>query len=89
MRRTHQAKPGSRFRLTDVLWSTQKEKVFEEIASILGLDHADTKTPGWFGLRTKASKNIIDRMPEDEKKSLEDEADRMQEVGLPKDVQRR
>ena len=56
---------------------------------MLNLDSADTSTPGWFQLRTKASKNIIESMTEDEKKVLEDDADRMAVDGLPADVQRR
>jgi hypothetical protein len=40
-------------------------------------------------LRTKASKRYLDSMGEDERKTIEDEADRMQKEGLPLDVQRR
>jgi hypothetical protein len=63
--------------------------VFREIASILDLDFADANTPGWFQLRTKASKNILDAMNENERNAIEDEADRMQREGLPQDVQRK
>ena len=55
----------------------------------MGIETADTRTPGWFQLRTKASKNILNSMSEDEKKWFEDEADRMQKEGLPQDVQQR
>jgi len=55
----------------------------------MGLDRADTHTIGWFTLRTKASKNIILAMTEDEKKVLEDQSDLMEKEGLPQDVQRR
>jgi hypothetical protein len=55
---------------------------------MLDLETANTSTPGWFQLRTKASKNILDAMGEDERKLLEDEADLMQKEGLPKEVQR-
>ena len=63
--------------------------MFEEIAVILNIDNANTSTPGWFQLRTKASKNILDSMTEDETKAIEEEADRMHKEGLPQDVQRR
>jgi hypothetical protein len=63
--------------------------VFEEIAVILNIDNANTSTPGWFQLRTKASKNILDSMSEDERIAIENEADRMHKEGLPQDVQRR
>jgi hypothetical protein len=78
-----------RYRLTDYLWWTRQEDVFKEIASILNIETADTHTPGWFQLRTKASKNILNEMAEDERKVLEDEADRMQKEGLPPDIQRK
>ena len=87
--KTPVGKPGCRYRLTDILWWTRQDRVFEEIASIMGLDRADTRTPGWFTLRTKASKNIILAMTEDEKKVLEDESDLMEKEGLPQEVQRR
>lgn len=89
MRRNRIPKPGTRFRLTDILWWTREKDVFEEIASFLGLDNANTFTPGWFQLRTAASKNILDRMGDEERRKLEEEADRMQKEGLPPDVQRR
>jgi hypothetical protein len=89
VRRNRQMKPGSRYRLTDILWWTRQTDVFNEIANILNIDSADTNTPGWFQLRTKASKNILDKMTEDERKILEDDAQRMQKEGLPPDVQRK
>lgn len=82
-------KPGCQYRLTDILWWTNQEKVFQEIALILGIEIANTSTPGWFQLRTKASKNIILAMSDEERKVLEDESDRMEKDGLPQDVQRR
>ena len=63
--------------------------MFKEIASILNIESADTHTPGWFQLRTKASKNVINAMAEDERKDLEIAADRMQKDGMPPDIQRR
>ena len=85
------ARPESitRYRLTDILWWTKPDEVFEEIASILQIDSANTFTPGWFQLRTKASKNLLNAMSDDERKELEDEAERMQKDGLPSEVQRR
>jgi hypothetical protein len=80
---------GNRYRLTDLLWWTRQEDVFQEIAFILKLDTANTSTPGWFQLRTRASKNILDRMSVEQRNILEDEADRMKKDGLPPDVQRR
>jgi hypothetical protein len=80
---------GIRYRLTDILWWTRPEDVFKEIASILNMVSADTSTPGWFQLRTTATKKILDRMNDEEKKTLEDEADRIEKDGLPRDIQRK
>jgi len=63
--------------------------VFREIASLMQIDSADTNTPGWFQLRTKASKNILDAMTDDERREIEAEAEQMQSEGLPRDVQRK
>jgi hypothetical protein len=82
-------KPGSRYRLTDVLWWTRRDDVFRRIATILDIPTANTSTPGWFQLRTKASKDIILEMSQEDKKVLEDDADRMEREGFPEDVQRR
>jgi hypothetical protein len=75
--------------LTDILWWTRQDEVFEEIANLMGLESANTNTIGWFPLRTKASKNILDRMTEEERGMLETEAERLQKEGLPPDVQRK
>ena len=60
-----------------------------EIAKIMDLDYVDTNTPGWFAYRTKAAKNILDRMSEESKTRLQLEADEMAEKGFPEDLQRR
>ena len=60
------------YQLTDILWYTQKESVLSEIASIMGLNSADTNTLKWFEHRTRASKNVIDAMSEEERKTLEE-----------------
>ena len=46
-------------------------------------------TPGWFKYRTQALKNIIDAMSDDERKILEDGAERMWVKGLLVDVQKK
>lgn len=81
--------PGHRIRLTDVLWWTRPNDIFVEIASILGIEAADTRTPGWFALRTKASKNILSRMSDDDRNALENEAERILKEGYPSEVQRK
>lgn len=81
--------PGKPYRLTDVLWWTRQADVLEEIADIMDLEAADTNTPGWFAHRMQAMKNILDRMSEEERRELKQEAERLGAEGLPEDVQRK
>jgi hypothetical protein len=60
-----------------------------EIASILNLPTADTNTPGWIGHRLPATKNILDRMTDEEKTILMEEAENYRVEGLPTEVQRK
>ena len=53
----------------------------------MGLNSAYTNTPKWFEHWTRASKNVIDAMSEEERKTLEEEAERMWLEGLPVDMQ--
>ena len=53
------------------------------------MDVVDTNTPGWFELRTAATKNIISNMTEAEKEELRKKGEEMSEKGLPENVKRR
>lgn len=78
-----------KYRLTDVLWWTRPEDVFQEIALIMGIESADSHTKGWFELRTTASKQLINKMRDAEKRKLQDEADQMWSMGLPEELKRK
>ena len=56
---------------------------------MMGLESADTNTPGWFTLRRTAEKKILDGMTEAERDNLRGEAERMAKEGVPKDIQRK
>jgi hypothetical protein len=84
-----QIQKGKQHRLIDGLWWKYPEIVMEEVANIMGVDIADTNTPGWFSKRTKAAKNILDRMNDSEMEKLRREVDAMATEGLPKEVQRK
>jgi len=76
-------------KLTQVLWLTQEKDVLAEIASLLGVPEANTKTPGWFGVRMKAMGNIIERMSPEERAELEKERERISQEGHLEDVRRK
>jgi hypothetical protein len=78
-----------KYRLTDVLWWTRQEEVFKEITLIMKIPIANTSTPGWFPLRTKASKNIFKRMTDNERRELEDIAEKLKSECLPRDLHRK
>jgi hypothetical protein len=60
-----------------------------EVAEVMGLEFANTNTPGWFAYRTTATKNILDNMSKARKNKLQMEAEKFAEKGLPEDVQRK
>ena len=76
-------------KLTDALWLTQREDALAEIATMLGVSQATTNTPGWFGVRTTACGNIIQRMSPEEKAALEKDRDRICREGHPEEQKRR
>jgi hypothetical protein len=75
-------------KLNEVLWRTKKEVVFAEIAHLLGIQSADSHTPGWIGKRLKALKNVYERMTPEEKTALKMEQKRMKIEGYPDDLRR-
>jgi len=76
-------------KLTQVLWLTREKDVLAEIASLLGVPEANTKTPGWFGVRMKAMGNIIEWMSPEERAELEKERERISQEGHLEDVRRK
>ena len=76
-------------KMTDYLWHTKREEVLNEIAVLMGLEHVDTNTPGWFAFRTRATKRIIEGMTEVEKSKLRGEVDDMARKGFPKELQQK
>jgi hypothetical protein len=60
-----------------------------EVAEVMGLEYANTNTPGWFPYRTTATKNILDNMSDARKNKLQMEAEKFAKIGLPADVQRK
>lgn len=66
-----------------------KQEVLDEIGRIKEMNSVDTTTPGWFELRTHATKNLLSQMTDAEKADLRKEGDKMAEKGLPEDVKRR
>lgn len=66
-----------------------RDKVFVEIGRLLGVEDASSATPGWFGHRMTAMKNVIKNMSDDELQSLDTEVDRISKQGYPEKLQRK
>jgi hypothetical protein len=75
--------------LTDVLWWTREKEIFKEIGAIMGLDHVDRFTHGWFPHRNTASKNILDNMTDSEKTAIRKKAEDFAANGLPESIKRK
>lgn len=56
---------------------------------MLGVEHADTTTTGWFVRRLPAIKRIIDRMTRGELALLDAEVARINREGYPDEVKRK
>lgn len=85
----HAVSKTKQYRLGDVLWWDKPEDVLMEIGRIKEMDEVNTNTPGWFELRTAATKNILSKMTDAEKEKLRRSGEEMTEKGLPENVKRR
>jgi hypothetical protein len=74
---------------SEALWQTQRDRVFEEIALLLGVERADTSTEGWFGQRLPAIRNILEGMTDGENSQLDVSMQEMNTSGQPEDIKRR
>lgn len=70
---------------TTVLWLNHRDKVWTEIASLLGVLKVDAQTPGWFPQYSKAIGNIIGRMTAEELILLDCEVAVMAAQGFPEE----
>jgi hypothetical protein len=61
----------------------------KEIAVLMGGENASTNTPGWFELRTAATKNILERMTNAEKDDLRRKGEDYAKNGMPEHLQRK
>lgn len=64
-----------------MVWKTRQEEVWTEIAKLLGVESANTRTTGWFETRMVAVHNIIARMTAEENAELDEEVARMSKEG--------
>lgn len=80
---------GFTVKRSDVLWHLHQPRVFQAIASLLGVKEATTSTPGWFGKRSKATRNVLNEMTADELAAVDADVKRIKNEGYPDEIKRR
>lgn len=80
-------KPGYNVRSTDVVWWTHREAVDRQLAEDLGVDTADSSTPGWFKQRVPACKKVMENLTSSQAVELKAEIEKYKRQGLPREVQ--
>jgi hypothetical protein len=80
---------GLKVKRSEVVWNLYKEKVFQEIAKLLGVESATEKTEGWLSKRLPAIGNIIKRMTKQELAELEQKVQQIDQEGYDEKVKRR
>ena len=74
---------------SEAIWSLHQDRVFKEIARMLGVDEATTTTPGWLPMRLPAIKRVYESMTEDERAVLHTEKEKMMMQGYSEQKKRR
>lgn len=74
---------------SEILWKTQPDKVFAEIAKLLNTPTANATTPGWFSKRLPAISQILAQMTPAEQEELDREGERLQVEGNSEEEKRR
>ena len=62
--------------------------MWEEIGRLLGVENADSMTPGWIGKRMEAIHNVLEKMTDAENQELNRETRRINAEGYPEDIKR-
>jgi hypothetical protein len=74
---------------SEAIWGLYRDQVFKEISHMMGVEDANTNTPGWFQMRMPAIKRVFDSMTIAEKAVLHSEQERMIGEGYPEQTKRR
>jgi hypothetical protein len=74
---------------SEAIWNLYQDRVFQEIANLLGVEDATTSTPGWFPMRLPAIKHVFENMTEEEKAVLHAEQEKMMREGYTEQMKRR
>ncbi|KAF8814119.1 hypothetical protein BYT27DRAFT_7250340 [Phlegmacium glaucopus] len=82
-------KPTSKIKKSEVIWKIQQDLVLAEIANMLGLEEANTTTPGWFAKRLPAIANMLERMTPEGMAALDADVERINRLGYPEDIKRK
>ena len=70
---------------TDIIWMLYRDRVFEEIAAILGVPAASPDTEKWLNYRMKAIGKVIAHMSQDELDVVDTKVAEISEKGFPEE----
>ncbi|KAM6490263.1 hypothetical protein JOM56_014240 [Amanita muscaria] len=79
---------GFHVKRSNAIWMLYEDCVWDEIASLLGVEEANSSTLGWFGMRMRALQNIHRKMSEAEKAKVDEEVEKMSRKGYLDEVKR-
>lgn len=70
---------------SNIVYKLKRQAVWDEIAVILGVEHADTTTDNWFPTRTIAIRNIMERMTPAEHREIDEAIAKIEQEGYSLD----
>jgi hypothetical protein len=74
---------------SEAIWNLYQDRVFQEIANLLGVEDATTSTLGWFQMRLPAIKRVFENMTAEEKVVLDAGREKMMREGYTEQTKRR
>ena len=86
---TPDAQPTFKIKISNIVWEWKEKEVFAEIATLMNIRHAATKTPGWFAYKSKAIGNVISTMPDREIQKMRREIEHREWEGNPEHIKRK
>jgi len=86
---TPEHQPTFNIKISHIVWEQKEEEVFAEIAKLMGLPFADSKTRNWFSYLSKALGNVISRLTAEEQAEMRQELEHRKKHGNPDHVKRK
>ena len=86
---TPEHQPTFNMKISHIVWEQKEEEVFAEMAKLMGLPFADSKTRNWFSYLSKALRNVTSRLTAEEEAEMRQELEQRKRDGNPDHVKRK